>query len=80
MEGKSLYTLPVVEKGRAAHYYCLVTEVDDGLQDGPICTWILLREQKMLSQGLVDAANLGTMLEALRADLRGLEWQTITIH
>jgi hypothetical protein len=81
MEGRNLYTLPVLENGTSFRYYCLVSELDDGLQASPVCTWILLKDHFMLSQGLCEKEDVPLMLEALRADLKGFsDWHTVTIH
>lgn len=78
VNSQNLYVLPVAENGEMLSYYCLVSPVING------CTWILLRDEELLSYGVCDSGDVDLMLDSLRADLalseEGQEWATTMIH
>lgn len=78
INSRNLYVLPVIENGQALSYYCLVSLMIGG------CTWVLLRDEELLSHGVCNTDDVGLMLDSLRIDLSlsggSQEWATKTIH
>jgi len=78
MDGKSIYTLPVIENGKPGLYHCVFNAISDYI---PAFNWFLLKGKNILSQGVCGEEDMITMLQVLRSDLKGIEdWYEEIIH